>query len=254
MSILRRSMTLDASHDKRGSRQRLAVAALVAVSALLISVLATMSERGAYAAPPDYVPHSALINGDSISGGSVDDSNGNPISLEQYAAERAGFTVTVVSGATWSAMSAADFAKYQLLIIGDATCSTVPASVTTTASTWAPVVMGTAGGATDVGNRVLIGTDPVFHYFAAPPSGPTDPNDPSTAGAEQLIEGGIIYAGGVDGATGVYFDTTCGQTAGNAVLPVLDMLTSEGTGWTRMPRPRAAATLRSSPMSTSSPR
>ena len=45
------------------------------------------------------------------------------MSLEQYAAEQLGFTVTVVNGSTWAAMTAADFAKYQVLIIGDPTCN-----------------------------------------------------------------------------------------------------------------------------------
>ena len=145
------------------------------------------------------------------------------MSLEQYVAEQAGFTVTVVNGSTWSAMSAADFAKYQLLIIGDPTCGFVPLSATGNASTWAPVVMGTAGGATATGNRVLIGTDPVFHYRSG------------RLGAEHLVAGGIVYAGGVDGATGVYFDTTCGDNG--QVISTLDMLTDAGTGWTQNTAP-----------------
>src|SRR5271170_3947825 len=43
-------------------------------------------------------------------------------SLEQYEAQKDGFTVTSVTAAQWDAMTAAQFAKYQVLIIGDPTC------------------------------------------------------------------------------------------------------------------------------------
>ena len=71
MATTRPSLALDASDDNRSSRRRLVAAALVAVGALLISAFAMMSERAAYSAPPGYVPHSALINGDSVTGNTV---------------------------------------------------------------------------------------------------------------------------------------------------------------------------------------
>ena len=49
--------------------------------------------------------------------------------------------------------------------------STVQASVTTTASTWAPVVIGTASSATNIEQpHADPAPIPVFHYFAAPPA------------------------------------------------------------------------------------
>ena len=119
------------------------------------------------ASPPSgYVPMSALINGDSITtDDGITDASGNPVSLEQFAAEKAGYTVTVVTGAQWDAMTAADFAKYQVLIVGDPICSTTPTSATSNASVWAPVVMGTSGLNSAVGNRTLVGTDPEYHYL-----------------------------------------------------------------------------------------
>ncbi len=188
----------------------------------------------ASAAPTTYVPLSALINGDSVTtSDGITNGAGTPISLEQYAAERAGFTVTVVTGAQWSAMTAADFANYQVLIIGDPICSTIPTSATANASTWASVVMGTSGLNTEVGNRTLVGTDPEYHYLSG--GAPTTPGDPSTAGAEHLVESGIAYAGGVSGATGVYFDTTCGDNG--SAISVLNSLSSTGSGFSQNTSP-----------------
>lgn len=109
------------------------------------------------------VAHTALINGDSVTTNDGITSGGTPISLEQYAAEQADFTVTVVTGAQWDAMTAAQFAQYQVLIIGDPYCNATPTSATSDAATWAPVVMGTSVS-TAAGNRVVVGTDPEFHY------------------------------------------------------------------------------------------
>jgi hypothetical protein len=175
---------------------------------------------------------SALINGDSVTTvDGITDSSSNPISLEQFAAQKAGYTVTVVTGAQWDAMTAADFAKYQLLIVGDPDCSTTPTSATSNASTWAPVVMGTSGLNSTVGNRTLVGTDPEFHYLnGGGGAAPTNPSDPTTAGAEHLVQDGITYAGGVSGATGVYFDTSCADNGSDA--SVLNSLSAAGTGFT----------------------
>ncbi|HEY1591106.1 MAG TPA: hypothetical protein VGF81_04890 [Solirubrobacteraceae bacterium] len=173
----------------------------------------------------------ALINGDSVTNvDGITDSSGNPISLEQFAAQHLGYTVTVVTGAQWDAMAATDFGKYQLLINGDPDCSTVPDSTTNNASTWAPVVMGTAGGNTQPGNRAVVSTDPEFHYLEGGGGAqPTNPADPTTAGAEHLVEAGMHFAGdGPAGTTGFYFDTTCELNAGT--IPTLDMLTTTGPG------------------------
>jgi hypothetical protein len=168
---------------------------------------------------------------------------GNPISLEQYAAEQAGYTVTVIGAPEWEATTAEEFAKYQLLIVGDPICSDTAASAIASAGTWAPVVMGTSGINPLVGNRAVVGTDPEYHYVnGAGGAQPTNPAEPSTAGAEHLEQDAITYAGGVSGATGVYFDTSCSDPnptpEGEAPVPggdlsVLERLTASGPGqWT----------------------
>src|SRR5581483_318480 len=153
----------------------------------------------------------ALINADTIVG--------DP-SLEEQEAAADGFSVDVVSGSTWDSMSASDFAGYQVLIIGDPTCSSIASSATSNASTWAPVVMGTAGGNALPGNRVLIGTDPVYHYNNGRP------------GALTLIKDGIAFAGALSGRTGVYFDASCDRTTNNpTVLSILDALSTGSGSW-----------------------
>jgi hypothetical protein len=168
----------------------------------------------------------ALLDGDSVTtDDGLTDSSGNPISLEQYAAEQLGYTVTVVSGATWDSMTAAQFAQYQLLIVGDPFCYYTDGAATSDATTWAPVVMGTAGFGTQVGNRTLIGTDPEFHFLEGA-GGATEqtPGVPTSAGAEHMVQDGLAFAGTVTGATGVYFDTSCFDNGSD--LATLDQLTT----------------------------
>jgi hypothetical protein len=204
--------------------------AALAGGTLLLTGIATLST--AAAAPPGYVPMSALINADSIVTQPGILKGGTPISLEQYAAERAGYTVTVVSGATWSAMTAAQFAKYQVLIIGDPACDEgTPAlapSVTGSAATWAPVVMGTSGQNKEVGNRFLSGADAAYHYTDG--ALPTDPANPATAPSEHLVEAGIRFAGARTGATGAYLTAACVDNAAAAV-DVANKLSAAGTGF-----------------------
>jgi hypothetical protein len=215
------------------------LACLVASLGLSIPLLGASAAFAAVAAPAvpaappsGYVPMSALINGDSITNDDgITDGSGNPISLEQFAAQQAGYNVTVVTGTQWDAMTAADFAKYQLLIVGDPDCSTTPVSATSNAGTWAPVVMGTSGLNSTVGNRVAVGTDPEYHYLnGGGGAAPTNPSDPTTAGAEHLVQDGITYAGGVSGGTGMYFDTSCDDNG--SIVPVLNSLSAVGSGFT----------------------
>jgi len=172
---------------------------------------------------------SALIDGDSVTTvDGITDSSGNAISLEQFAAQQAGFTVTVVTGAQWDAMTAADFAAYQVLIVGDPHCVGDATSATSDASVWAPVVIGTSGLNPAAGNRTLVGAAPEFNYLAGG-GAPTTPGDPTTAGTEHLVQDGIAYAGQASGATGVYLDTGC---TGNGIdASVLNSLSSAGTGF-----------------------
>ncbi|HXR29136.1 MAG TPA: hypothetical protein VN772_06105 [Solirubrobacteraceae bacterium] len=173
------------------------------------------------AASAESVAKTALLNGESITTeDGFTNEKSEPISLEQAAAEKAGYTVTVVSGAEWDAMSAAQFAQYQVLIVGDPHCSVTAESAVSDASTWASAVMGTSGASPLVGNRVVVGTDPEWHY-------------PSHNGAEHLVQDGITFAGGVSGATGAYFDTSCGdQSEGKEIMSVLELLTTSTGHWT----------------------
>ena len=151
-----------------------------------------------------------LILGDSVNGGAS--------STEAQQAAADGFGVTVVSGTQWDAESAADFASYQELIIGDPMCGSTSAFAAAVAdqSVWEPVVQGSGG------NKVVIGTDPSFHYLYG-----------GKTGGRVLEQKGIAYAGAVAGATGAYVDLSCaynGSPASGVALPLMDGLSSHGTG------------------------
>ncbi len=90
----------------------LTLAALVATFALL-----ALGAQAAHAASPK-----ALILSDSVSVPGPPPAAASGESLEQYEAEQDGFTVTNVDGSTWDGMTAAQFAQYQVVIIGDPTC------------------------------------------------------------------------------------------------------------------------------------
>jgi hypothetical protein len=107
-------------------------------------------------------------------------------------------------------MSAAEFAQYQVLIVGDPSCDAgLPPSVSESVGAWSAAVKGAGAGGV-VGNRSVIGTDPEFHYAGggggAPPR---EAGNPSSAGAEHLVESAIRFAGSVPGATGISYDTSC---------------------------------------------
>lgn len=189
---------------------------LLVLALLTAAVVAVIGAGSAGAAPPQ-----ALVNGDTVSGGIG--------SMEAQEAIAAGFNVTVVSGATWDSMSQADFAGYQLLVIGDPTCSSLAASATSNYTTWAPVVMGTAGGNTKAGNRILIGTDPVFHTNFTKPQ------------ARHIIHDGIRFAGAIPGRTGLYFDDSCGDFTGENVLSALASLSTGSGTWTENHGPPCGA-------------
>ena len=194
-------------------------------------------------------PKTALLDEESTTlGDGILNAEKQPVSLEQYAAEKAGYTVTVVSGSQWEAMSAAESRQYQILIVGDPKCGETAASAIKSSATWAPVVMGTSGINPRVGNRAVVGTDPEYHYaYGAGGAQPEAGGEPSTAGAEHLEQDSITYAGGVEGATGVYFDTSCSDPnptpegeapVANGDLEVLERLTSSAAGeWTENSEP-----------------
>jgi hypothetical protein len=220
------------SRPHRGSRLGAALAAVPLAAATLVAAGSPSA-----AAPPGYTAGSALLLGDTVLvTPQIRDAAGQPSSVEQYAAERAGFHVTVVTAAQWSAMTAADFARYQLLMVGGLDCG-LPAAVTGTAATWAPVVMGRSGLNPLRGNRLLFAGDPGNHYLnGGGNAGPSIPSNPATAGAERVVQAGIGYAGAVPGATGLYLDPGC-TGARPDVLAMLDQLSQQGTGFTAAATP-----------------
>lgn len=135
----------------------------------------------------------ALVLGSSVSGGAS--------SPEAARATSNGFTVTVTDDTTWGSMTAAQFADYQLIVVGDPDCGSLPEVVSQNAKALADAVMARAGGNVKSGNRVLVGTDPDFH---------------ESQGGNRVIETGIDFAGVQEGASGLYLDFTCSDPDYNA--------------------------------------
>ena len=187
---------------QRSLRSLLAI--IVPLAFLILTLAATIAPLTAASS------HKALIHGDTVTG--------SP-SLEETAAIAAGFAVTVVDDATWAAMTAAQFGAYDLLIAGDPTCSGLPEGLVTSAPVWGPVVLGTAGGRTQAGNRLIIGTDPVFHSFQ---------------GGDTLITEGIAFAGKQPGRTGMYLDLTCASFQPTEILTLVNAVSSASASgaWT----------------------
>lgn len=197
-----------ASGGAASSTTRHRLGLLLTLSFVVLGVMLLAGPSAAHAASPQ-----ALILTDSVSVPGPPPAPAGE-SIEQYAAEQDGYTVTLVDGAQWDAMSAADFAKYQVVVIGDPTCGfdNFEAAVTNE-TTWEPVVMGSGG------NKVIIGTDPTFHQYAH-------------TNAYQLQKNGIAFAGAVGGATGAYVDLSCTYTGASpgTPVPLLDGLSSHGPG------------------------
>ena len=139
---------------------------------------------------------------------------GGTSSIEAQEAAADGFGVDVVDAATWSAMTADQFAAYRAIILGDPTCST-ESSVTAAeanASVWGPVVDG---------NIELIGSDPVYHATYT---------NPAIAAVPQRA---VDFATGQSGKTGAYISLSCyfeGVTTQTHVS-LLDGLDVGGSGF-----------------------
>ena len=107
---------------------------LIARTLAAVLVLCAVWLSTGVASAATSTPNTALIDGESVTTVDGITKEETPISLEQFAAEHAGFSVTVVNGAEWEAMTAAQFASYQVLIVGDPQCSSTPASVNSNAA------------------------------------------------------------------------------------------------------------------------
>ena len=195
----------------RASRSRISQT----LFALVMPIAFLLAPAGA--APAAAAGPTALINGSTVTGGLL--------SQEAMIATVQGFAVTVVDDATWGSMSAANFGQYDLLIAGDPTCSTtLPPGLVSSAPVYGSVVMGLAGGRTSAGNRIVVGTDPVFH------------DSGSTSVRATIIRDGIAYAGAQPGRTGMYFDATCAGSGplgqSQATLDILNALSAGTDAWT----------------------
>jgi hypothetical protein len=181
----------------RHAALRSAGTALLATASLGLALVVTPGAP-ANAAVADRV----LILSDTVTGGSA--------SIEADEAAQQGMSVDIVDGATWSAMTAAQFASYRAIILGDPTCagpgtSTV-AAAEGDAKTWGPAVTG---------NIVILGTDPVYH---------------ATQGGEVVTRRGVDFALAQPGKTGAYITLSCyyHDTAPNTAVPLLDGIGNGG--------------------------
>ncbi|MBW8042076.1 MAG: hypothetical protein FVQ85_19035 [Planctomycetes bacterium] len=133
-------------------------------------------------------------------------------SVEYQALLGLGYTavdIDIVSNATWSGMTAAQFGSYKAIILGDPYCNSGTGAVTTltaNAMVWGPEITG---------NVVIVGTDPSFH----PPGGTT------------LTEKGIEFATDDPNTVGAYITLSCYYhgTAALTPVPFLDGLSNLGT-------------------------
>lgn len=179
--------------------------------ALLVGALIGLTLGTTANAAPAPDANSVLILDITVTGGAA--------SLEAMKAAAAGHTVVVVGTVTWLGMSAADFASYRALVLGDATCPGVGTSPWLDApianrGTWGPVVNG---------NVIGIGTDPVFHNTYGSPGGGT------------LVENGVKFAADEPTKTGYYGDLSCyyHDAAPGTPVPILDpfgLFTVTGVG------------------------
>lgn len=126
----------------------------------------------------------------------------------------AGKTPVVVSPATWSTMTTAQFAAYDAIALPDPTCygsggnDSAAAALIANASVWGPAVDG---------NVIVIGTDEVFH---------------DTQGGDGLMDGATDFVVAEAGKTGAYISLSCyyhGVSSGYSV-PWLDA--AFGGTWT----------------------
>ncbi len=124
-------------------------------------------------------------------------------SIEAQAARGLGYNVDVVTDAQWRGMTAAQFAAYRAIVLGDATCG----------STYAAALANTKWGAVVNGNVIVNGTDPVFH-------------EPEQRLETRVTDASVAFATAVAGKTGAYVSLSCSGSA--AVLAPLGGFTLGG--------------------------
>jgi hypothetical protein len=136
-------------------------------------------------AAPAQDDHTVLILENTVVGGTD--------SLEATQARALGYTVEVASASAWTAKSAAHFASYRAIVLGDPQCLVDNPGPLAVAEgnriVWTPAVTG---------NVIVNGTDPAFHSVKQ-----------SLVGARALSKDSIAFAAAVPNATGAYISLSC---------------------------------------------
>ena len=139
---------------------------------------------------------------------------GGASSIEAQEAASQGYGVDIVDAATWSSMTAAQFAAYRAIVLGDPTCSdeSSVAAAEANATTWGPVIDG---------NIEIIGSDPVFHATYT---------NPAIAAVTQRA---VDFAAAQSGKTGAYISLSCyfAGTSAPTHVTLLDGLDVGGSGF-----------------------
>lgn len=174
---------------------RARITLLLLLASLAVLALVVAQPAGAT------VGNKVLILEETVTGGTS--------SIEAQEAIADGMTVEVVNNATWASMSAAQFASYRAIILGDPTCRSITPAVNTAAAnakTWGPVING---------NIVIIGSDPVFH---------------AGQGGSTVTQRTVDFAVSSTGKTGAYIALSCYYhgTAPGTPVPLLDGIGSGG--------------------------
>jgi hypothetical protein len=109
---------------------------------------------------------------------------GGEASAEYQAADKLGLHPELVSDTDWAGMTAAKFAEYRVIILGDANCASLDVASAALANrhVWGPVING---------NVLIAGTAPVAN------------------GATSVTEQAIQFASDLPGMTGLYVSLSC---------------------------------------------
>lgn len=121
---------------------------------------------------------------------------------ERAAARSLGYTVAVADTIAWKALTRADFARYDAIIIGDRGC-------TAPNRRYLRVAAATRGKwtAAITGNVAIVGTDPAYHA------------QEGVTGARQLVVNGLKYAA-ESPTTGAYLSLGCAYSTAARFTPV----------------------------------
>ena len=171
----------------------------------VLTVCLSINQTANAAFPPAPNSTSVLILSSTVSGG-LGSQEANAITL-------AGFTPVLCTPADWALGTAADFAGYRAICLGEPTCVTgtaLIAAAEANAAVWGSIVDG---------NVVIIGTDEVFH---------------SGQGGLMLTNSAMAFVLADDPGqtkTGAYISLSCyyhNATAGT-LIPVLDAVSIPGS-------------------------